>query len=176
MIQEKKQRYINPRTDFGLWRIFGIEDGRELWVEFLNQFLEPENQISKLIWFLHGTLPKFSKTEDELCSEFEKWCFFLKNLEKLEEIPQALQEPIFIKAFEAAEMERLSPEEHERYLRSLQNSWEIKSCVETAIEDGRRAGAIEKAKSLIPHGLPDQLISEMTGLPVETIKDLRLDD
>ena len=47
-------------------------------------------------------MPKFSKTEDELVSMYDKWLFALKNLTRLMERPAALQERVFTRFFEQA--------------------------------------------------------------------------
>ena len=40
-------------------------------------------------------MPIFNKKENELKTRFDKWLFFLQNLENFEEIPRILNEPIF---------------------------------------------------------------------------------
>ena len=42
--------------------------------------------------FIYLEMPKFNKTEEELDGMFEKWLFVLRNLSRLLERPQALQE------------------------------------------------------------------------------------
>ncbi|TVQ20303.1 MAG: hypothetical protein EA361_00185 [Bacteroidetes bacterium] len=56
-------------------------------------------------------LPKFNKTIDELENRFEKWMYVLKNLPKLERIPEKLKEKIFLKLFEKAEIAKFNKDE-----------------------------------------------------------------
>ncbi|UCH95559.1 MAG: Rpn family recombination-promoting nuclease/putative transposase, partial [Candidatus Aminicenantes bacterium] len=44
-------------------------------------------------------MPRFTKKEHELETHFDKWLYFLKNLEDFENIPGILKEKIFEKAF-----------------------------------------------------------------------------
>lgn len=46
-----KTRYLNPFTDFGFFRIFGREAGKELLMDFLNQVLPSRFHISALSFF-----------------------------------------------------------------------------------------------------------------------------
>lgn len=55
-------------------------------------------------------MPKFHKTEQELDTLFDKWMFVLKNLARLMERPTALQERVFNRLFEAAEIAQFSKE------------------------------------------------------------------
>ncbi|MFN0204174.1 MAG: Rpn family recombination-promoting nuclease/putative transposase, partial [Bacteroidia bacterium] len=49
-------------------------------------------------------MPAFKKKENELKNKFDKWAYFLKNLETFEDIPQILNEEVFKQAFNAAEL------------------------------------------------------------------------
>jgi predicted transposase/invertase (TIGR01784 family) len=64
-------------------------------------------------------MPLFKKRENELETRFDKWCYFLKNLETFDNIPQILNEPIFQQAFGTAALANLTPEQRERYEQSL---------------------------------------------------------
>jgi len=45
---DKKARYINPYTDFGFKRLFGVEGNKDLLIDFLNQLLPEKHQIKDL--------------------------------------------------------------------------------------------------------------------------------
>lgn len=61
--------------------------------------------------FIYLEMPKFNKTIDELENRFEKWMYVLKNLPKLERIPEKLKEKIFLKLFEKAEIAKFNKDE-----------------------------------------------------------------
>lgn len=114
-------------------------------------------------------MPLFQKQEHELVTKFDKWCYFLKNLENFDHIPNILNEPIFQKAFETAELANLTVEQRDDYEQSLIHYRDLKSVLETAVEDK----VIEIAKIGILKGLDNTLIAELTNLAVEEIEELR---
>lgn len=47
MADERKERYINPYTDFGFKKLFGTEMNKELLISFLNSlFCETKKEIT----------------------------------------------------------------------------------------------------------------------------------
>jgi predicted transposase/invertase (TIGR01784 family) len=114
-------------------------------------------------------MPLFRLQESELKTHFDKWCYFLKNLESFDNIPTILNEPIFHKAFETSKLSNLSAEQRSIYDENLIQYWGMKSALETAIEDK----TIEIAKNAIRKGLDNAFISELTGLTVEQVQQLR---
>ena len=65
--------------------------------------------------FIYLEMPKFNKTENELDGMFEKWLFVLRNLSRLMERPLALQDRIFNKLFETAEISKFTKEQYDAY-------------------------------------------------------------
>jgi hypothetical protein len=76
--------------------------------------------------FVIINLTQFNKQEHELKSNFEKWLYLLKNLDKLKDIPLKLQQHLFVKLFNLAEYGALSKKEQKAYMESLKkyNDWE----------------------------------------------------
>ena len=116
-------------------------------------------------------MPLFKMQEYELVTRFDKWCYFLKNLENFDHIPNILNEPIFQKAFGTAELARLSAEQRAIYEENLIQYWGMKSALETAVEERE----IEIAKNLITLGSDSSFISKATGLTLEQVEKIRLE-
>ncbi len=114
-------------------------------------------------------MPLFNKTADELETKFDKWCYFLKHLEVFDHIPAILNEPIFQKAFGTAELAGLSAAQRERYEQSLIQYRDLKSALETVVEERE----IEIAKNFIALKLDNATIAKGTGLSVEKIERIR---
>ena len=93
--------------------------------------------------FIYLQLPNFSKTEEELADHFDKWLYIFKNLHKLHDRPQRLQERVFEKLFSIAEIAKFSPEEAEEYEESLMVYRDLKNSIDTAREEGRGEGRVE---------------------------------
>jgi predicted transposase/invertase (TIGR01784 family) len=130
-------------------------------------------------------MPLFLKTESELETRFDKWCYFLKNLDTFDHIPTLLKEPIFEKAFHTAEIGAMSIEEYKIYTESLMSYWESKGMIDTARDEGRiegeikgriegeKKGRIEIVKKGIEMGMTDEEIFLLTGVEKPEIQKLR---
>ncbi len=121
-------------------------------------------------------MPLFTKTEAELETHFDKWVYFLKNLENFEHIPVILNEPIFQKGFEIAEISHLKPSQVEIYEKSLLEYWELKNVQDTYFNDGVTEGRMKEkydmARALKSKNMPIEFITEITGLTEKEIEAL----
>ena len=88
-------------------------------------------------------MPLFTKQEHELESRFDKWLFFLKNLENLDHIPAILDEPIFQKAFRTAELSNLNHEQYTAYEKNLLDYLGVRAAMVTARDEGKAEGLVE---------------------------------
>ena len=134
--------------------------------------------------FLYLEMPKFTKTEDELVTMFDKWLFVLRNLGRLLERPKALQDRVFQKLFEQAEIARYSETERRQYYESQKEYWDYYSTMKTALKKGRAEGLAEgraegiieanreNARRMKADGMPTALIAKYTNLTVEEIDGL----
>jgi predicted transposase/invertase (TIGR01784 family) len=93
--------------------------------------------------FIYLELPKFNKKIDELSTNFEKWLFVLKNLHKLDKIPDQLKEERFEKLFAIAEVAHFTREELKSYEDSKKFYRDIKNSMDTAFEEGKVEGKEE---------------------------------
>ena len=113
-----------------------------------------------------------NKTEDRLESMFEKWLFVLKNLSRLLERPKALQERVFTRLFDTAEIARFSPEEYYAYEDSLKVYRDWQNTVATAENKGRKEERIKNARGMKAEGIPIEIVMKITGLSAEEINAL----
>jgi predicted transposase/invertase (TIGR01784 family) len=88
-------------------------------------------------------MPAFKLKEHELVTHFDKWCYFLKNLESFAEIPNILREPIFEKAFQTARVANFTPAQRDAYEQSIMDYIGIREVAVTAKEEGKIEGIIE---------------------------------
>lgn len=84
--------------------------------------------------YLFIEMPRFEKTEEELSTRFEKWIYFLKNLEDFNEIPAILNEPIFQEAFEVARVANFDQKELDEYQESYKNYNDLNNVIDSAVE------------------------------------------
>lgn len=85
-------------------------------------------------------------------------------LPNLQDRPKALQERVFRKLFEAAEIARFAPEEKARYEESLKYYRDLKNVVDTSFEEGREEQRTEIARQMKAAGESIEKILRYTGL------------
>lgn len=126
--------------------------------------------------FVYVEIKKFNKSLEECQSRFEKWLYILKNLSKLEEIPIALQEKIFKKLFQVAEIAQFDPKQLQSYRDSEKNYLDFTASVNTSFREGKveglLEGKVEIARNLKAKNFPMSDIIEITGLSEEEILKL----
>jgi predicted transposase/invertase (TIGR01784 family) len=71
--------------------------------------------------FIYLELPNFNKKEDELKTDTDKWMYVLKNLSKLDALPESLQNEMFEKVFQAAEIAKMTKKAKNNYYNSLKH-------------------------------------------------------
>ena len=96
--------------------------------------------------FIYLEMPKFNKTEQQLQNRYDKWMFILKNLGQLQHRPIALQERIFQKLLNAAEIAQFNPTEQLAYRDSLKYLRDLKNSMDTSYAEGKKDMVIELIK------------------------------
>lgn len=154
----------------------------------LLHLIELKNQRCEVFYdklkFIYIELPKFKKTQTELDSHFDKWLYVFRHLSELQGRPQQLQDRIFQKLFEAAEIATFTIAEREAYEESLKYYRDIKNVVDTSREEGFEEGieqgieqGVEKRSTEIAREMkvdhePIEKIMRYTGLSKEEIEKL----
>jgi len=130
--------------------------------------------------YIYLEMPKFKKEADELETHFEKWMYVLKNLDRLDNIPDKLREKVFEKMFAAAEIAKLNPSEYQAYVNSLNSYRDLNNCLDYAEAKGKAEGKVEGkieekieiAKELKKDNMPIELIVKYTNLSIEEIEKI----
>lgn len=126
-------------------------------------------------------MPLFDKKEHELETHFDKWIYFLKHLEDFDHIPTILNEPIFQKGFEIAELAHLSSDQYDDYLKSVLSYNEIPAVTSAAFSQGEKKGKIEGkieskieiARTMLAEGFDPETIAKITKLTLQEIHALQ---
>ena len=138
--------------------------------------------------FIYLTLPNFKKSRAELKTLQDKWLYVFRHLAELDEIPPELQESVFHKLFQIAQIAQFNPQERQAYEDSLKHYRDLKNSTDTArleglqegleegekigIEKGEKIGMTKVVTAMAAKGLDIATIAEMMGLPVATVKTL----
>ena len=122
--------------------------------------------------FIYLEMPKFNKTVDELETRFDKWLYLLKNLSKFHEIPAALQERVFKRLFDAAEIVKLNPQDQQAYRESLKHRWDFNNVVNTTRKETIQETLSNTARKMKTLGIDTETIVQATGLSAEEIEKL----
>ena len=161
-----RQQGEKGRWRFGLKAIYTIgildfvfdedKDDKEYYHHTV-QLMEVDKKVvfyDKLT-YIYLEMPKFQKTEDELATMTDKWLYALKHLPRLLERPTALQERIFKKFFDVAEIGNLSKEEYAKYFESEKIYYDNDGAIRTAEAKGRAEGLAEGLEKGLAEGIEE---------------------
>ena len=107
---------------------------------------------------------------------FDKWMFALRNLSHLLDRPRALQDRVFDKFFEQAEIAKYSDDERQEYESSVKDYRDYINTLDTAHQrgwaegkaEGRAEGEQSKAQEIATElksmGMSTEEIAKVTGL------------
>jgi len=92
------------------------------------------------------------------------------------ERPAALQEAVFTRLFDQAEIAKFNPQDRMNYEESLKDYRDMYSVMKTQLEKGRAEGRAEEklanARALKDNGVPLDVIARSLGLNDEQMKEL----
>lgn len=158
---------------------FDYDDDQERWGkrQLLRSFALRDEEgflMTDNLHFKMVQLKFFTKTSEQLETRFDKWCYFLKNLETFNVIPNILNEPIFMKALEAAKISNLSPDDYLLYEMTERGKYDMILVEQAANVRGEQAGmkrGMEKGmeKGKIQNQIEMILAAHLDGFTVQQI-------
>src|SRR5690606_19043044 len=77
--------------------------------------------------YIYDKLINFTKGEQELAVDLDRWLHVLKNMSEMDKLPTYLRKPVFEKLFAIAAYTKLNKEERDMYNASLKNKWDAES-------------------------------------------------
>lgn len=132
--------------------------------------------FSDKVRLIYLQLPYFRKNADNCENVFERFIYVLKHMDELKRMPWELQDAVFKKLSEIAEVGSLSKEERQQYDESLRHYRDTLVVMEGQHLEGEKKGRSEEkasiAKSLKSMGLSVEDIVKATGLTKEEVEIL----
>lgn len=117
-------------------------------------------------------LPKFTKTENELETPIEKWCYFIKNAGKLQMIPEKLNSAPYVKAFELANRANMTKDEWEAFDATAVWIQDQRGAASAARKEALQEGILKVARALRKEKVDPHTSAKSTGLSLEEIEKL----
>ena len=174
----------------------GLEDARRWHHEVKLMEVDTKEVFYDKLTYVYVEIPKFDKKEDELESMYDKWMFVLKNLSSLMSRPASLQERVFTRLFEQAEISKFNPQELKMYEDSVNAYRDIINAIRTAEKkkfaegeaegmakgmakgraEGRAEGLADVAKAMLEKHMDIGMIAELTGMSADEIQKLEEQD
>ena len=174
----------------------GLEDARRWHHEVKLMEVDTKEVFYDKLTYVYVEIPKFDKKEDELESMYDKWMFVLKNLSSLMSRPASLQERVFTRLFEQAEISKFNPQELKMYEDSMNAYRDIINAIKTAEKkkfaegeaegmakgmakgraEGRAEGLADVAKAMLEKHMDIGMIAELTGMSADEIQRLEEQD
>ncbi len=204
-IREQAQRggdwdfHLNPVYTIGLLNFNfaeGLQNARRWHHEVKLMEVDTHEVFYDKLTYIYVEIPKFDKTEGELVTMYDKWMFVLKNLSRLMDRPATLQERVFTRLFEQAEISKFNPQELKSYEDSVNAYRDIVNAIKTAEKkkyaegkaegmakgmakgraegraEGERKKTLEIAKVMLQKGMTPKSVGDITGLTEEEIASL----
>ena len=185
-IREQAQRggewdfHLNPVYTIGLLNFNfadGLENAKRWHHEVKLMEVDTHEVFYDKLTYIYVEIPKFDKKETELVTMYDKWMFVLKNLSKLMQRPAALQERVFTRLFEQAEIAKFNQQEQKLYEDSMNAYRDIVNAIRTAektkFAEGHAEGIAEVAKKMLDKGMSAEVVADMTGLSLNEVSSLK---
>ncbi len=107
-------------------------------------------RFSEKLHFRFIQMPAFKKNASELATQFDKWCYFLKNLESFEVLPEILHEPVFVQGIETLREGALTKDELPGYEQSMKDYLDLTVYIREQKNDAMAEGEAKgKAEGLV---------------------------
>ncbi|MBA8755010.1 Rpn family recombination-promoting nuclease/putative transposase [Wolbachia endosymbiont of Drosophila bicornuta] len=131
----------------------------------------------KDFYFTFIELPKFPKTkEDQLGSIVEKWIYYFKYADETseEELEKIIGSDVIIKkAYEELNRFNWSEKEFIAYEQEIKRIRDERAVLEQKLDDAKKEGKIEVAKTMLANNVDVTTIVKFTGLSMSEIKELQ---
>ena len=122
----------------------------------------------------------FTKEEEECETDFERWIYVLKNMETLQRLPFKARKAVFEKLEQIVDIAAMSKEDRMKYDESIKvyrdqlvmMEFERQQGKAEGLAEGKAEERLKNARGMKAAGISPDLIAQITGLSLETIREL----
>ena len=163
--------------------------GRDDFVQYVTLKDEQNNIFSKKMAFLLIDLSKFAAQMqfDQLVDDRARWCYTIRNMNRMEESAIPAQYGMFRKLCEDCRITKLNVMEKQEYEKSVLEYEDVKEAmayqrekgIEEGIEKGREEGRealLNAARNFLRMDLSVHDVAQATGLSEEEVGKLKMDN
>jgi len=133
---------------FGLKAVYGVffmnfrlgDSPGKLRTDIMLADRDTHELFSDKLRFIFIELPAFTKKESECETDFERWIYVLKNMEKLNRLPFKARKAVFEKLEKIVDIASLTKEEREKYDESIKVYRDHLATIAYAREEGMEEG------------------------------------
>ena len=195
-MQNKEHANFRERTLFNLKAVYGV-----FFLNFNLTSLPPKLRTDIVLAdrdthelftdkmrYIFIELPLFTKEEEECETDFERWIYVLKNMETLQRLPFKARKAVFEKLEQIVDIAAMSKEDRMKYDESIKVYRDQLVMMEFERQQGEASGftkgkaeglaegkaeeRLKNARGMKAAGISPDLIAQITGLDLETIKGL----
>lgn len=169
---------LNRVYTIGVLNFIFNDDPQDFHHEVMLMDVKTKKVFYDKLTYIYLEMPKFTKTEDELETLFDKWLYAMRHLDTLYERPLKLQEAVFTRLFEQAEIAKFNQKELINYEESLRNYRDWYSTMKTQLDKGIAIGEergverknLKDISRMRAKGLEDSTIADLLDLPLEYVQ------
>lgn len=125
------------------------------------------------ICIIFAVLAYFDKTPEQCVTDLDRWCYMFKNMSRMKEIPEWVQDKVMLKLFKAAKVANFSKEQKQLYVRIMMEDFRTKGMLKAARREGKEEAMLEAARKLLQEGIPAETIAKCTNMDIEAVKQLQ---
>jgi predicted transposase/invertase (TIGR01784 family) len=143
---------------------FSLKEGSDSFIDHVALMnIETKELFSKKLNFTFIQLRNFTKSEQELSSNFDDWLYCLKNLYHLTSRPKAVRGKVFAKMFKLMKIKQLNKEDMELYEKSVKEYDDILDAISF---EGSKREAIGEARGIAIGETRGIAIGEARGIAI----------
>ena len=169
------QRYVDILTNPGFKAVFGDVANKDAVMMIINEFL-----LAETIFIIFAELAGFDKTLEECVTAQDRMLYVLKNLGRLKNRPQWLQNEIYECIFRACEISAFTEEKRIEYEKEMNDEKRLNGImrakleegIEQGIEKGIEQGVSQTIRQFHAKGMPASQIADFLDMSLDQVESI----